>query len=390
MNRKSMGIAHWAIRVMAISLALLLFSVIGVVATQTVAQASGQAKAANFPPTFFPKKTPSLSPTVSLTPDPTVSPTPDPTADPTPSPTPKPTPSPTPKPTPTIVPTVSLNGGNAPVVMVTPKSTPNTVPTPTPTAQQATPTAIVQVTTTPNSNTSAATNKTDDGIMTMIAPFTGPIMGVGSLVFLSTTGLIGLTVWKRRKAQPIQELEEVGVFQPQAPPTQVEGGWKDSYEAAKYSDNYYAQPTAFAPVAPIENMAMTPFEMQGIAQYSPLMGAFNSSFLDAPVPPPNSDFRLLPIDYPQIIETTTDQEMPHTPSDTGMQSPQPALYSAPIQPQPISDPLATEEIPTTPPGVSPTYQEPQSDPLLEAMMQQAQMGIFVLPGRFQSPQTGPK
>src|SRR6266536_4678801 len=295
MNRKSMGIAHWAIRVMAISLALLLFSVIGVVATQTVAQASGQAKAANFPPTFFPKKTPSLSPTVSLTPDPTVSPTPDPTADPTPSPTPKPTPSPTPKPT--IVPTVSLNGGNPPVVMVTPKSTPNTVPTPTPTAQEATPTAIVQFTTTPNSNTSAATNKTDDGIMTMIAPFTGPIMGVGSLVFLSTTGLIGLTVWKRRKAQPVQELEEVGVFQPQAPPTQVEGGWKDSYEAAKYSDNYYAQPTAFAPAAPIENMAMTPFEMQGIAQYSPLMGAFNSSFLDAPVPPPNSDFRLLPIHY---------------------------------------------------------------------------------------------
>jgi hypothetical protein len=158
----------------------------------------------------------------------------------------------------------------------------------------------------------------------------------------------------------MQETENVAAFQVQSSPAQAQGPWMNYPAGTNSFGNYQAQATKLAATAPVADATIIPFALQGIAQYSPLLGDSNSAFLDAPAPTPTSELRPLAIDYPQIIETATGKELVHT--------------------LPAQMP-AVQEIPLTPPTLAATYQEPQSDPFLEAMMRQAQMGIFALPGK---------
>jgi hypothetical protein len=140
---------------------------------------------------------------------------------------------------------------------------------------------------------------------------------------------------------------------------------------------------------------MSPFAMQSIVQYSPLLGAPNTSQFDAPAPPPASDFRPLTIDYPQIMEVHTDKTPALvTPGELHSLSPvrgadfQPALalasaqgsYPAPEEINPASGSIRTPR-PQEQQSAPIAYQFPQQDPLLENIMQQVQMGIFALPGK---------
>jgi hypothetical protein len=202
------------------------------------------------------------------------------------------------------------------------------------------------------------------------------ILGVSTAVMLGSMGLLGLIFWRKRKAAS------------GAAPSfaQAPGTWA----GAQAPDS--TQSTAFAPA---QNRPMSPFAMQSIVQYSPLLGALNTSQLDAPGPPPASDFRPLTIDYPQIMELHTDKTpVPITPAALPSLSPskgaefQPALQLAsaqdsslaPMEVSSNSGPIHTPR-PSTQQSAPVAYQFPPQDSLIENLMQQVQMGIFALPGK---------
>jgi len=397
-NRKTTMIAHWFLRALAISSALFLFSVTGIIALQTATHATGQI--ASVTSTSSPADNPTSS---TSTPVPTNTPPKQPTATPvatTPTqvPTKTPTKPPVP-PTPTQVPT----GGGIPVVGATPtsvttgsggavpppatKGKPKAKPSPTPSGSPTASPTGTQVPSVPNGNSSATSNTQSDsgGIMGMIKPLAWPIAGTGAAILLSSAGLLGLMFWKKRASvQGVPSL--LSASSAQASGLQMN-------QQAVASNGYYAQPTE---VTVAQNKTMPPFAMQSIVQYSPLLGAPDSSQLDAPVPPPASDFRPLPLDYPQIIEVHTDKiSVPMSPSALQSLSPatdaefQPALQLASPPFSPISAPRevgsmpAPEQMPTAPTqrNVPKAFQFPQPDSLLENLMHQAQMGIFALPGK---------
>jgi hypothetical protein len=396
--RKSTRIAYWVLRALAISSALLLFSIVGIVALQPASHASGlvitvpttPADVTSSPADMTPTPTP--TPVVS-TPTPTATNTPQPTAQPTKPPVPTPTPIPKKPPVtkPTATPTVSIF---VPIVVATAtpialgpvlppathKGTPKVTPGPTPSGSPTTNPSSTPMPTSSSGNTggpSTTQQNSNGGMMATLKPLIVPIAGVSTAILLGSAGLLGLMFWRKRTAT-----------QKAAP---AFGLASDIWGTTQVPSS--VQPTELAPA---QNRTMSPFAMQSIVQYSPFLGAPNTSLLDAPVAPPASDFRPLPINYPQIMEIHTDKTpVPVTPASLPSLSPtksaesQPALQlawaedsspSAPIEASPTQSSIHTS-LPPTPQDAPVAYQFPQQDPLLENLMQQVQMGIFALPGK---------
>jgi hypothetical protein len=386
--RKSTRIAYWVLRALAISSALLLFSIVGIVALQPASHATGlvitvpttttgvTSSPADMTPTPTPTPVGSApTPTATSTPQPTVRPTTPPAPTPTPLQTKPPIIKPTATPTvstvmPTVVATATPVALGPVVPPTTHKGTPKT-PGPTPSASPTTNTGGTPMPTSSNGNTgvpSTTQQNSNGGTMATLKPLIMPIAGVSTAILLGSAGLLGLMFWRKRTAA-----------QKAAPAFgQASGTWG--------ATQVPAQPTELAPA---QNRPMSPFAMQSIVQYSPFLGAPNTSQLDAPLPPPASDFRPLPIDYPQIMEVHTDKTpVPVTPASLKSLSPtsQPALQlawaensssSTPIEASPTLSSIRTPR----PQDAPVAYQFPQQDPLLENLMQQAQMGIFALPGK---------
>ncbi len=391
-NKESTKIAYWVLRALAISFALLLCSVTGIVGTQTVTHATtiaGVLDTATSGITSSATDIPTL--TATLVP-PTATPTP---ILPTPTPTtqlPTATPVPTVKPTtvvntqtpvviPTNTPIITTGGGLFPPPTATGTPTPKATPNPTPSLSPTASPTGTQVPTTPNQNTSTPSNtQSGSGGMTSMV---GPIVGVGSALLLATVGLVGMMFWRKRTAG------QSAMPQLQASPAQMPAPWMDRQTAAP--NNYYAQATA---VTVAQQPNMLPFAMQGIAQYSPLLGAPDTSRYDAPASPPASDLRPLPIDYPQLLEVHTEKTaIPMSPSLLQFFSPpenagfQPALQLAANPFPPLSDALDAPSTPARTPIASAqskapvTFQFPPHDSLLANLMHQAQTGIFSLPDK---------
>lgn len=401
--RKSTRIVYWVLRALAISSALLLFSVTGIVALQTATHATGQVMTA---PTMTAQMTssPSAS-TPSTTPTPivgsTVVPptaTPQPTAKATQTPPPTRTSPKPPAPTPTPIPPVSAGtpivvvtatsaaiGPAGPLPPPTPRGTPTAKPSPTPPGSPTpnatgTPVPISSYgNTSGHSNTQSSSN---NGIMATIKPLIGPIAGVSTTILLLSAGLFALMFWRKRAAG-------AGTT-PQFQSSSVQGAapWMNQQATVSHG---YAQPTELTAV---QNKTMLPFAMQSIVQYSPLLGAPDTSQLDASASPPVSDFRPLSLDYLQFLEVHTDKTpVPVTPAALPALPPmtvaerQPALQLASTQFSPLSAPVEAGSIP--PPVQAPkpllqesaptAYQFPQHDSFMETLMHQVQMGIFALP-----------
>jgi hypothetical protein len=217
----------------------------------------------------------------------------------------------------------------------------------------------------------------------MVKPLIWPVVGVSIAILLASAGIFGLMFWRKRTAG-----------QTAAPQLQSSSPapWMDQQAAA--SNNYYAQATV---ATTAQNQSMLPFAMQSITQYSPLLGALDSSHRDAPAPHPASDLRPLSIDYPQILEVHTDKTPVAMPPST-LQSLSPAdradfqpalqlasttqfspLHGAPDAHMP-STPAQTP-IPSLQQNMPVAFQFPPHDSLLENLMHQAQTGIFSLPDR---------
>lgn len=401
--RKSTRIAKWVLRALIISSALLLFSISGIVALQPASHAISLIIAdpsTTVGATSSPADMPTPTPTIGITPTPIPTVPPSPTAQPTQPPPPKLTPTPIPTnptrppaatatpvpPTNTPVPIIGVTPTNVALGPVVPpgthKGTPTVTPGPTPSGSPTTNQGNTPIQgSSNNGNTgSPSTHQPDPngGIMATIKPLIVPIAGVSTTILLGSVGLLAFMFWRKRTAAQ-------GIMPSFA---LASGLWSATQTRGS------AQPTELAPA---QNKPMSPFAMQSIVQYSPLLGAPDTSHLDAPVAPPASDFRPLPIDYPQIMEVHTDKTpVLVTPASLQSLSPatgpefQPALQLAST---PFSPPAASiEASPTQSPSIQTprppaqqmapvAYQFPQQDPLLENLMQQAQMGIFALPGK---------
>jgi hypothetical protein len=405
--RKSTRIVYWVLRALAISSALLLFSVTGIVALQTTTHATATSSII----------TATSSSPAATVPDPTSTPTPDPAPSPTVaiSPTPIPTmPPPLPTPTPKAMPTPPVKGIPTPPTRTTGigNSTPTTAPVPTATRAALGPAAPLPPTQTlkgtpdrkpsptppgsptPNAagtpastpaqgNTLQHPSTANDETMATIQPLIWPVAGVSTTILLSSAGLLALMYWRKR-ARGAKSSRQRPSFQNATP-------WMGQQAASS------AQPTA---PAPAQNRTLSPFAMQSIAQYSPLLGSPDTSQVDAPASPPLSDFRPLPVDYPQILEVHTDKTpVPVTPATLpsisktkGVEERQaelqlasmpfsPLLFSptsleAGSMPAPIQTP-----IPSAQQNAPIDHQFPPHDSILETLMQQVQMGIFALPGK---------
>ena len=398
--RTSTRIVKWVLRALVISSALLLFSISAIVALQPASHATGLVitdPSTTAGVTSSPADMPTPTPTMSITPTPAATATPSPTAQPTqPPPKPTPVPIPTKPPVPTATPVPSMNTP-VPVLGATPtnvalgpvvppgthKGTPTMTPGPTPSGSPTTNLGGTPIPSSSNNgntgNPSSTQPNSSGGMMAAIKPLIVPIAGVSTTILLGSVGLLAFMFWRKRTATQGTKPSF----------TQASGIWG----ATQVRNS--AQPTELAP-AQNKPMSMSPFAMQSIVQYSPLLGAPDTSHLDAPVPPPASDFRPLPIDYPQIMEIHTDKtRVPVTPASLQSLSPtkspefQPALQLASSPFSPSAE--ALEASPTLSSIQTPrpfaqqnapvAYQFPQQDPQLENLMQQAQMGIFALPGK---------
>src|SRR5450631_2253633 len=263
--RKSTRIAYWVLRALAISSALLLFSIIGIVALQPASHATGlvitvsttTAGVTSSPADMTP------TPTASSTPAPTATNTPTPTAQPTTPPTPTPTPTKTlvTKPTATrtvstVTPTVVAIPTSAALGPVVPpttlKGTPKVTPDPTPSGSPTPNPSTTPISTSSNGNAgnpSTTQQNSNGGMMATIKPLIVPIAGVSTTILLGSVGVLALMFWRKRTAA------QGGV-----PSAQASGVWGT---AQVYGT---AQPTELAPA---QNRSMSPFAMQSIVQYSP-------------------------------------------------------------------------------------------------------------------------
>jgi hypothetical protein len=213
----------------------------------------------------------------------------------------------------------------------------------------------------------------------------GPIAGVSTTLLLASAGVFGLMFWRKRNTG------QAAMLQLQASSAPTLAPWMDQQASA--TNNYYAQATV---ATTAQNQPMLPFAMQSITQYSPLLGALDSSQRDAPGSPPASDLRPLSIDYPQLLEVHTDKT-PVTMSPSTLQprsatedaNLQPALQLASTQfspPQAASEAhipatVAQTPIPSLQQNTPIAFEFPPHDSLLENLMHQAQMGIFSLPDK---------
>lgn len=137
-----------------------------------------------------------------------------------------------------------------------------------------------------------------------------------------------------------------------------------------------------------QNMPMDNFAPENAQMMSPMSQGYASPQTYTPA----SDLRPLAVDFPRIMDDMSSNGM-----DAGQRTiagipPSSGIY--PMQQELHTDPLPTEVMPQSgqlhnsgvfSPGLqsysAPDFPSPQSDPFLEAIMRQAQMGIFALPDK---------
>ncbi len=344
--------ASWVQLITALCFALLLFSVIGMLAIITTAQAVSPKKieaiATNtmqgIPPTNTP--VPTATPTMAPTPTPTTAPTPTPTMAPTPTPTAAPTPTPTaaPTPTPTMAPTPR------PTMAPQPTPTPNmTQPTVAPTSAAGSGIATL-TTSTPTSIGSTAgssgknnqnTNSTMLGAMLkqrdneMLS--TMVVSASTAAVLLFAIMLFGIEMRRRTALKKLG-----GVLAIQQPVPQI-GGMATTPVYGKH-----AQVTEYTSAVSSEVLSQG---QSGLSVPQP-------SQVTMPAPAKASDLRPLSVDFPQIMATT----------DQGNSG---------------ATVLSDGSLLLPPPGIVPLspYLGVKGDPVLESLMRQAQMGLFILPNK---------
>lgn len=325
-----------------------------------------------------PTATPTKAPTPTDTPVPTKAPTPIPTKVPTPIPTSIPTPIPT---------TAPVTGGNLPVPASTP--TPSKSITSTVTTTANTPVA------TPTSSTNSSTTKTADNgqnqnsSSSMLLP-----IGIAGFTVLIAVGLLATLQIRRRQglqkaALPSPAAQSPAPANPWSSQGDPDGQFGPPVIGSEFA-NTILQPDAALPAmhdamqqadytyiadAPVENLntvaQSSPSILDGIPQ--PL-----APFADANVVPamPSSSYAIVPA---QDAVSSSSQVVPSLPPDLDV-SPYMAPDMQPLTmnlPEDVISDLERKKTKTLP-----LQQESlQDDPFLEAMMRQAQMGLFVLPDK---------
>ena len=360
--------------------------------------------------------------------------TPTPTDTPTPSPTPTPTPTPTPSPTPTPTPQVQPT----PIIYVPPTVAPITTETPataTPTATPISATATT-VTVNPNKTTTTRTDTTsaneqpqgtgDKGInLVMIS------LGVATPVLLFTGGMIWF-LWRRQTNQHNPAIQGQGIFgNAQASPWMNNHAMPPTVNSFPYAPSAalvpgvsgpptvnplpYTPPATLAPgvsgpptvnpfpYAPPATLApgvsgalpilggtqpmLSPQPAYTPSDLRPMTSAFprqmpTSSSNNGANPALNSDLQPLPLDNlslpPQSI-----RERATNGNGNGQKTTGPIAVLLP----PLIDtlvPFMSVPLPVPPVPVQTQATRPpsiQEDPMLEEVMRQAQMGLFILSGR---------
>ena len=325
------------------------------------------------PPT--PTPTP-LPPTPTPTPPP-----PTPTPAPTPTPTPKPAPTPTPKPAPTQVNPIPTT-----TVPATPTATPaDATPTPSATPSSTTPTAIATSTTAtataiaPQLTPTHLKNTGDTGIDAFTLSLA---LGVGApLLLISGGGFWLLLSWQINRSK--LALQEASVA---ASPWTNSYGMQPSLQAFQSASgaalNTLPSSTSLPGTFPVPASATQPtytpsdphptmmtFQQQMLTTHS-------NGIVDYPL---NGDLQPMPIDVldpsfavTRAIESNGNGSTPLSPDSPTVLVDTPTSY-VPSTP-PLSSDRSTLPVNIQPPAV-------KDDAMLEAMMRQAQLGLFTLPGR---------
>jgi len=222
----------------------------------------------------------------------------------------------------------------------------------------------------------------------MTTSLTWPAIGASTLIALALASLLALALRKKYLATALHSQGATRKAQFSPAQQALTMGMNGQAAATPYSDSH-ALPTQAFPTSHAIQQPMLPFAMQGIAQYSPLLGAAYSAQLDAPAPP--SDFRPLALDYSQIIKSPSKQALATMVPPIDEVITQPTLPSISEDSSPEADVFMRSQMQTPiPPSLhitSSVYEFPQQDPFLEALMHQAQMGLFVLPGKTATPST---
>jgi len=261
-------------------------------------------------------------------------------------------------------------------------------PTSTPASATATP-----VTVTPNQTATARTDATPANQQSQDAGDTGFNMlvlslGVGTLIFLLSGAMIWF-LWKRQKNQHEPVLQGIS-RNAQAP------RWISSREIQSNLEvSQYASSAVFAPAV---SGAYGGTGASGGGEVLPMLGSTQS------MPSPqlaytSSDSRTMMTAFPRPMLTMPSKNAVSYPQNSGLQS---LLMDSPNRPLQLTEaggsdnngqilPLAaplTALIDAPSMSVSPSQLEPtvgppaiEDDPMLGAVMRQAQMGLFALSGR---------
>jgi hypothetical protein len=345
---------------------------------------------------------PLLGPCTTPTPKPTATPkptdTPEPTATPKPTDTPEPTATPKPaatptraaQPTPTKAPTVASTataaaGANPPVQSSTPVPSVSITPTVTPTAVATTATKGSTTDTGTTATSNAKTNEQGKNKNSLSGVLL-PIGGV-SFMMLATAGALVALLFRRR------QLQKNLLLAPQA--SASANSWANHNEA----NAAFGQSAMGTPAYPTENTvlvpdAVTPAMQSPVSMYTAEAGVEDHATIAQPPP--------------FMLDSMQTQQTPLAESE--MASPAPSSLYSPAQDATL---LSPEEDPAVPPAEAPPYTAPdmepltmnlpedvvsdlvkkktdvlppqqqglQDDPFLEAMMRQAQMGLFALPDK---------
>lgn len=332
---------------LALCLALLLFSIIGMIAVTTKVYASNlhpmsgnNAQNAPMDTATAAATTPTPAPTNTPTPAPTSTPTPPPTATPAP-PTPIPTTAPAPQPT-----QAAGNGVAGPASKPTPVATHPASPTPTPTP-------IVSATA-PIQTTPVHQNQSqDDGIVGMLMSPASMVsaMAVALLLVAVMVGMIlrrkqGITKSPLPVTSAISPMSQSGNTQPMPSAAQPTQASPTPQAAAKVAAASALQAPLLAEYSPLLSDRVTP---QGSHPGIRIADQQNIQ---------SSDLNPLALNFSMIAEAST-SEVKSLPT---------AINSNPAGN--MNGKRTSALLPDMP-----------TDAQLEEVMRQAQMGLFVLPHR---------
>ncbi len=331
---------------------------------------------------------PTPTPSSGSTPTPTD--TPVPTKAPTPTDTPVPTKVPTPIPTkiahPTAIPTATpVTGANLPVPASTPTPSQSITPTVTTTAKTPAPTTTPVATATHSTDTSttktANNTRNQNSSSGMLLP-----ISIAGFTVLVAVGLLATLQVRRRQAQ------KKGALSPLAAQSSVQ---PQPWSSQGNADGQFGPP-AIAPE--FANTLLQPDSVPP-AMHDAMQQADYTYVAEAPVSALNmvaQSSPSLPDAIPQHLASLADANvvpLPPSPSSSSSQvllsaspeaDPDALPYQAPDM-QPLTMNLPEDvisDLERKKTKTLPLQQEGlQDDPFLEAMMRQAQMGLFVLPDK---------